>query len=76
VSQNARVAASRVEPAQRFQVASQLHRQGRLAEAEQLYGAILEAAPEHFGALYCLAALRARRQVERGAAIVPACGRR
>jgi tetratricopeptide (TPR) repeat protein len=60
VSQNARVAASRVEPAQRFQVASQLHRQGRLAEAEQLYGAILEAAPEHFGALYCLAALRAR----------------
>jgi tetratricopeptide (TPR) repeat protein len=60
VSPNARFAASRVEPAQQFQLASQLHRQGRLAEAEQLYGAILNAAPEHFGALYCLATLCAR----------------
>jgi tetratricopeptide (TPR) repeat protein len=60
VSPSARFAASRVEPAQQFQVASQLHRQGRLAEAEHLYGAILEAAPEHFGALYCLATLCAR----------------
>jgi len=60
VSPSARFAASHVEPARQFQVASQLHRQGRLAEAEQLYGAILEAAPEHFGALYCVATLRAR----------------
>ena len=60
VSPSARFAASRVEPTQQFQLASQRHRHGRLAEAEQLYRAILEVAPAHFGALYCLATLCAR----------------
>jgi tetratricopeptide (TPR) repeat protein len=58
VSPSAPSAASRVDLAERFQAASRLHRQGRLAEAEQLYGAILMVAPGHFGALYCLATLR------------------
>jgi tetratricopeptide (TPR) repeat protein len=60
VSPSAPTAESRVDPAQQFQAASQLHRQGRLAEAEQLYREILEVAPSHFDALYRLGTLRAR----------------
>jgi tetratricopeptide (TPR) repeat protein len=60
VSPRASTRENRVDPAQQFQTASQLHRQGRLAEAEQLYGQILKIAPAHFGALYHLATLCAR----------------
>jgi tetratricopeptide (TPR) repeat protein len=40
-----------VTPAQAFDTALALHRQGRLREAEQTYRAILRVDPNHFGAL-------------------------
>jgi tetratricopeptide (TPR) repeat protein len=60
MSPSASTTENRIDPVQQFHTASQLHRQGRLAEAEQLYGQILKVAPAHFGALYRLATLRAR----------------
>lgn len=41
-------------PAQAFDMAVALHRQDRLGEAEQLYRAILQLDPNHFGALHYL----------------------
>ncbi|HYC63283.1 MAG TPA: tetratricopeptide repeat protein, partial [Reyranellaceae bacterium] len=41
-----------------FQQAMTLHRQGRLAEAEPLYRAILAREPRHFGANHLLGLLR------------------
>ena len=38
-----------------------LHRQGRLAEAEQLYASILSVRPEHFDALHMLGVLKLAR---------------
>jgi tetratricopeptide (TPR) repeat protein len=60
VSPRASTRENRVDPAPQFRAASQLQGEGRLAEAEQLYEQILKVAPAHFGALYRLAALRAR----------------
>lgn len=47
--------------AQAFDAAVALHRQDRLAEAAQAYGAILAGDPGHFGALHGLGLLRARQ---------------
>jgi tetratricopeptide (TPR) repeat protein len=41
-------------PAQAFDMAVALHRQGRLAESAQVYRAILKLKPDHFGALQYL----------------------
>src|SRR3954454_12276447 len=38
--------------------AQTLHRQGRLAEAERIYSAIVACMPEHFDALHLLGVLR------------------
>jgi tetratricopeptide (TPR) repeat protein len=46
------------DPRQTLQAALQLHRQGRLAEAEQLYAAILAKRPNDFDANHFLGALR------------------
>jgi tetratricopeptide (TPR) repeat protein len=39
---------------QAFAAALAAHREGRSADAEQLYRAVLAAAPDHFGARFCL----------------------
>ena len=44
-----------------FEGAVSLHRQDRLVEAGQAYGAILASDPDHFGALHGLGLLRARQ---------------
>ncbi|MGO8866345.1 MAG: tetratricopeptide repeat protein [Alphaproteobacteria bacterium] len=46
-----------VVPAQAFQAAASSHREGRLAEAEQLYRAILEADHDHIDSLHNLGAV-------------------
>jgi tetratricopeptide (TPR) repeat protein len=50
----------RVDTAQAFAAAVQLHRQDKLVEAVEAYSAILANEPNHFGALYALGALRTR----------------
>ena len=47
----------RLTPAQAYETAFALHRQGRLGEAEQVYRALLGLAPDHAGALHRLALL-------------------
>jgi tetratricopeptide (TPR) repeat protein len=50
-----------------FQQAEALHRQGRLADAEQLYEEILRQSPNHFGALHLLGIIACQTQrTERG----------
>ena len=44
-----------------FEAAISLHRQGRLADAEQMYDAQLKLARDHFGALHNLGLLRAQQ---------------
>src|SRR5206468_1049052 len=46
---------------QLFQQAIALHRQGRLAEAEQVYGQVLRAQPDHFDALHYLGVAKAQQ---------------
>ncbi len=46
-------------PAQAFESAARLQQHGRVAEAEQLYQALLELDPHHAGALHNLALIRA-----------------
>src|SRR5262249_58358127 len=46
-------------PAQAFDMAVALHREGRLGEAEKLYRAILKLNPEHFSALHYLGMIAA-----------------
>jgi len=46
-----------VTPAQGFRTAQRLHWQGRAQEAEQLYRAVLQLAPNHVGALHQLGIL-------------------
>jgi tetratricopeptide (TPR) repeat protein len=45
---------------QAMQDAVALHRQGRLREAEKLYGRVLKAAPDHFDALHLLGLVKAQ----------------
>jgi tetratricopeptide (TPR) repeat protein len=45
---------------QAFGEAVELHRQGRLREAEKLYARVLKAAPDHFDALNLLGTVKAR----------------
>src|ERR1700730_16610499 len=47
-------------PADAFQAAISLHRQGRLREAERLYQAVLKTEPGHFDALHHLGVIRAQ----------------
>ena len=49
------------DPARAFAQASMFHRHGRISEAEALYQAILEAEPDHFGALHRLGLVRAQQ---------------
>ncbi len=44
----------RLPPDEAFNRAATLHQQGRLGEAEQIYRAILQRNPDHFGALHYL----------------------
>jgi len=51
--------------ARAFQVATGLHQQGKLPEAEQIYRRILAVDPEHFAALFRLGVIRAeQRQID------------
>jgi predicted O-linked N-acetylglucosamine transferase (SPINDLY family) len=54
-------AASPLNVPQAFAEALRLHEQGRLAEAEPLYAAVLAARPEHFDALQMLAVVKHAR---------------
>ncbi len=45
---------------QAFNEAVELHRQGRLREAEKIYARVLKAAPDHFDALNLLGTVKAR----------------
>jgi len=54
-------AARLLSPAQAFESAAQLQRQGRLVEAEQLYQAVLQLDRHHPGALHNLAMIRAEQ---------------
>ena len=47
--------------ARMFEVAASLHENGRLAEAERLYQAILTSDGTHFGGLHGLGVLRAQQ---------------
>jgi len=49
------------DPTRAFAEASTFHRRGRIGEAEALYQAILEAEPDHFGALHHLGLVRAQQ---------------
>ena len=56
---------------QAFQVASGLHNEGRLSEADALYQFILAVMPAHYGALFRLGTLHVRRnQMERAASML------
>src|ERR1700685_3155945 len=48
----AKHATARAEPAPSLQQALTLHQQGRLIEADALYGAVLADDPQHFDALH------------------------
>ena len=50
-----------IAASQAFQTAISLHQQGRLAEAERLYRAVLKTEPEHFDALHHLGVLCAQQ---------------
>jgi tetratricopeptide (TPR) repeat protein len=50
----------RVHVEQIFQIASGLHSDGKLCEADRLYQFILAERPTHYGSLFCLGLLRAR----------------
>jgi tetratricopeptide (TPR) repeat protein len=50
----------RAQLEQAFQVASGLHNEGRLGDADKLYQFILAVMPSHYGALFRLGVLRAR----------------
>jgi tetratricopeptide (TPR) repeat protein len=51
-----------LSPAQAFDAALALHRQGRLAEAEQLYEGVLELDRQHVGSLHNLGLIRLRQE--------------
>jgi tetratricopeptide (TPR) repeat protein len=53
--------AARASLQQAFDEAVGLHRQGRLAEAEKIYGRILKTLPDHFDVLQLLAQLKMQR---------------
>lgn len=56
----AAVQPSRFNIQQALQEAVALHRQGRLREAEKLYGRVLKAAPDNFDALHLLGSIKAQ----------------
>ena len=50
-----------------LQRAVQLHQQGRIAEAERLYGQVLSVAPTHFDALHLLGLVKLQQgQIDEG----------
>ena len=58
-------------PAQAFDLAAAHHRAGRLDEAAQLYRAVLETEPDHFGALHHLGIVATRQgKLEEAAALL------
>jgi len=52
-----RIPGRALTPAQAFDTAVALHQQGKLAEAERIYRAVVQAVPDHFGATHNLGVL-------------------
>ena len=66
-----------LDVARTFQQALELHHQGRIAEAEPLYAAVLALRPEHFDALQMLGVIKlVRGDLAAGAAQPWQCARR